>query len=234
MINKLLLCDCMDYMKTCEDKKFDLAIVDPPYGIGFGRAKNKSNKDIAKQKNYHKYDDKIMNKEYFDELFRISKNQIVWGANHFISKIPFDSSCWIVWDKKNGLSDFADCELAWTNFNTAVRKFSFRWQGMLQENMKNKEYRIHPNQKPVALYKWCLKNYASPGRKLFDSHSGSGSFRIAAYDLGFDLISCEKDKIYFESNNKRFKEYIKYESENISLFTDKEIFNLSFISGGNN
>lgn len=229
MINNLILCDCMDYMKTCEDKEFDLAIVDPPYGINQGGGKNKTRGKLATAKKYHEFNDKESpDKEYFNELFRISKNQIIWGANHFISKIPFDSSCWIIWDKKNGRTNFADCELAWTNFNTAVRKFSFRWQGMIQENMKNKEYRIHPTQKPIELYKWCLKNYAKPDMKLFDSHSGSGSFRIAAYDLGFDLISCEKDQIYFDLNNNRFNGYIKLQKQNIDLFSGKEIQELIF------
>ena len=150
---------------------------------------------------------------------RISKNQIIWGANHFINKIPFDSSCWIVWDKVNGDSDFADCELAWTSFKTAVRLFSYRWNGMLQGNMKNKETRIHPTQKPVALYKWLLTNYAKPGYKLFDSHSGSGSFRIAAYDMGFDLVSCELDADYCRDNEARFQKHI----QQIDLFKPEEI-----------
>lgn len=110
-----------------------------------------------------------------------------WGANHFISKIPFDSPCWIVWDKDNGNNDFADCELAWTSFSYAVRKFKYKWHGMLQENMKNKEIRIHPTQKPVALYKWLLTSYAKPGMRILDTHGGSMSHAIAAHDLGFDL-----------------------------------------------
>ncbi|MEB3372688.1 hypothetical protein SFC43_01740 [Bacteroides sp. CR5/BHMF/2] len=109
------------------------------------------------------------------------------GANHFISRVPIDSHCWIVWDKDNGANDFADCELAWTSFQTAVRKFKYRWNGMLQENMKNKEVRIHPNQKPIALYGWLLNNYAKPGFKIGSPHMGSQSDRIAAYKLGFDF-----------------------------------------------
>ena len=104
-------------------------------------------------------------------MFRISKNQIIFGANHFISRIPFDSSCWIVWDKNNGNSDFADCELAWTSFKSAVRKFKYTWQGMLQEDMKNKEFRIHPTQKPVALYRWIFEKYAEKGMKILDTPS---------------------------------------------------------------
>ena len=189
-MNELIECDCMDYMRTCKDKQFDLAIIDAPYGIKQGGDKNKLRNKLAQAKNYHSFcDDKPPEPKYFTELFRISKNQIIWGANHFIHLIPFDSPCWIVWDKENGECDFADCELAWTSFDSAVRRFIFKWAGMLQGDMKNKEIRIHPTQKPVALYKWLLSHYAHPGDKLLDTHSGSGSFRIAAYDMGFDLLS---------------------------------------------
>ena len=153
---KLHNCDCMELMKNTPDKYYDLCIVDPPYGIGECGDKNVSRGKLAKAKNYKAFagnDISAPDKEYFNELIRISKNQIIFGANHFISKIPFDSSCWIVWDKNNGSTDFADCELAWTSFNTAVRSFKYTWNGMLQENMKNKEARIHPTQKPVQLYK---------------------------------------------------------------------------------
>ena len=136
-------------------------------------------------------------------MIRVSKNQIVWGANHFISKIPYDSSCWIVWDKENGETDFADCELAYTSFVTAVRKIKMKWAGMLQHDMKNKETRIHPTQKPVALYKWLLDNYAKPGDKILDTHLGSGSIAIAAHDYGFDLVGCELDTDYYNAAMKR-------------------------------
>ena len=134
--------DCMEGMKQFPDKYFDLAVVDPPYGIGESGSKNNTRSKLAKSKNYKAFsgnDKEPPDSAYFNELFRVSKSQIIWGANHFISKIPFDSSCWIVWDKMNGENDFADCELAWTSFKTAVRKFEFRWQGMLQHDMKNKE-----------------------------------------------------------------------------------------------
>ena len=138
------------------------------------------------------------------------------GANHFISKIPFDSHCWIVWDKENGENDFADCELAWTSFESAVRKFEFRWAGMLQKNMKNKEVRIHPTQKPVALYEWLLTNYAKEGDRILDTHLGSGSSRIAAYNLGFDFVGCEIDKEYFDKQEERFARH----TAQTSLFVD--------------
>ena len=208
MKNKVYLADCMDIMKNMGDKSVDLCIVDPPYGVNQGGGKNHTRGKLAIAKDYKDFGDtKSPDKEYFDELIRISKNQIIWGANHFISKIPYDSSCWIVWDKNN-TGDFADCELAYTSFKTAVRRFKFTWNGMLQENMKDKEIRIHPTQKPVDLYKWLLQNYAKQGDKIFDSHVGSGSIRIACYDLGFDFWGCEKDKYYWQAQEKRFKDYL--------------------------
>ena len=163
---------------------------------------------LARSKNYKFFagnDAQSPDKEYFDELIRVSNNQIIWGANHFISNIPYNSSCWIVWNKDNGNNDFADCELAWTSFKTAVRMFTWRWSGMLQQDMKNKERRIHPTQKPVALYEWLLMNYAKEGDKILDTHLGSGSSRIAAHKLGFEFVGCELDKDYFEAQEKRFK-----------------------------
>lgn len=202
--------DCIEGMKQFPDNYFELAIVDPPYGINESGQTNKSRGKIAKSKDYgnKNWDIESPNKIYFNELIRVSKNQIIWGANHFISKIPFDSSCWIVWNKDNGDTDFADCELAWSSFKSAVRKFDFKWQGMLQGDMKNKENRIHPTQKPVKLYKWLLQNYAKEGDKILDTHLGSGSSRIAAYDLGFDFTGFELDKDYFEASEKRFQQHI--------------------------
>ena len=200
--------DNMELMARYPDKYFDLAIVDPPYGIGFagfdkhyggGKAKAKT----TLHKPFAGGDKKSPDNEYFIELFRISKNQIIWGANHFISKIPFDSSCWVIWNKINGDNPFADAELAWTSFETAVRVFEFKWQGMLQGDMKNKETRIHPTQKPVALYKWLLDKYAQQGNKILDTHLGSGSIAIACHDYGFDLTACELDKEYFDKAMQR-------------------------------
>lgn len=145
---------------------------------------------------------------YFESLIRVSKNQIIFGANHFISKIPFDSSCWIVWDKDNS-GNFADCELAWTSFDTAVRLFRFRWNGMLQEDMSNKENRIHPTQKPVQLYKWLLKNYAKEGDKIIDSHGGSMSSVIACIDGGFDMTCIELDDDYFKAGVQRVQNHVR-------------------------
>ena len=175
---ELLNIDCMKYMKGCEDNAFDLAIVDPPYGIGESGKTNASRGNAAgankwkgtrnttgvgvssTQFKHKEWDNKPPSPEYFIELQRVSKNQIIWGANHFMQNITLGSSCWIVWNKINGTTDFADCELAYTSFNTAVRMFSFMWNGMLQGDMKNKEIRIHPTQKPIQLYKWILDKYS--------------------------------------------------------------------------
>lgn len=199
--------DCMEYMRTLPDNAFELAIADPPYGIGEDGAKNHSRSNFAKSTMYtpKQWDAKAPDKIWFDELRRISKNQIIWGANHFISRIPFDSSCWVVWDKENGQNDFADCELAWSSFKSAVRLFRFRWAGMLQGNMAKKEIRIHPTQKPVSLYAWLLKTFAKEGDHIFDPMMGSQSSRIAAYKLGFDYVGCELDKEYFEKGCERFE-----------------------------
>ena len=207
-INRLYNMDCMEGMKQFPDKYFDLAIVAPPYGIGESGDKNHTRGKLAKAKNYKAFagnDKEPPPAEYFTELFRVSKNQIIWGANHFISRMPFDSSCWIVWDKMNGESDFADCELAWTSFSKAVRQFTFRWAGMLQGNMANKETRIHPTQKPVALYEWLLTNYAKPGDKILDTHVGSASSLIACHRMGFEYIGFEIDKDYWKSATERLE-----------------------------
>jgi site-specific DNA-methyltransferase (adenine-specific) len=211
MISEVYNIDCIEFMKQFPDKHFELAIVDPPYGIGEDGAKNHSRKGRAKPKLYQdkNWDKEPPRIEYFKELIRVSKNQIIWGANHFISKIPFDSSCWIVWDKLNGDSDFADCELAWSSFKKAVRKYEFRWAGMLQGDMQNKENRIHPTQKPVKLYRWILQNYAKEGDKILDTHLGSGSSRIACDMERFDFYGCELDQDYFEAHQKRWTEYKK-------------------------
>jgi site-specific DNA-methyltransferase (adenine-specific) len=200
--------DNMELMARYPDKYFDLAIVDPPYGIDMDGGKIGGD-NAGKAKNYTQkdWDRQSPNKEYFEVLMRVSKHQIIWGANHFISKIPFDSSCWVVWDKDN-TGNFADCELAWTSFDTAVRKFKWRWNGMLQQNMKDKDVRIHPTQKPVALYKWLLDKYAKQGDKILDTHLGSGSIAIACHDFKFDLTACELDKEYFDKAMERINNHM--------------------------
>ena len=213
--NSFLNMDCMELMKECPDNYFDLAIVDVPYGINMDGGTIGIEGD-AKPKDYIKkdWDASPPKQEYFDELLRISKNQIIWGANHFISKIPYDSSSWVVWDKNKVGNLFADGELAWTSFTTAIRIFRYTWHGFIQGDMKNKETRIHPTQKPTKLYKWLLKNYAKPGDKIFDSHVGSGSSLIACKQLGFDYWGTEIDKDYYEAAKKRIaKAFRQYELE---------------------
>lgn len=205
----------MKLMAEYPDKHFDLAIVDPPYGIGasdYKRGGTQYGNSKAKCKVYtpKNWDNGAPDEEYFNELFRVSKNVIIWGANHFISRLPYDSSCWIVWDKDNGEgSGYADCELAYTNFKTAVRRIKYRWAGMLQQKMGDqKEIRIHPTQKPVDLYKWLLKNYAEDGMKILDTHLGSGSIAIACHDYKFDLVASEIDKEYYDATMKRVSNHL--------------------------
>lgn len=214
--------DNIALMARYPDNYFDLAIVDPPYGIGESSNDNKSRSKLGKSKNYgnKNWDDNAPDQDYFNELKRVSKNQIIWGANHFIENIPnANSSCWIVWDKVNGENDFADCELAYCSQKTAVRKIEFRWHGMLQGNMKEKEIRIHPTQKPVALYKWLLSKYAKQGDKILDTHLGSGSIAIACHDMGFELTACELDKDYYDSAIARIKRH----TAKLSLFEPQEL-----------
>ena len=207
--------DCLQALKAMADKQFDLAIVDPPYGIGasadsrvggsytvnLGGVKKKV---AAKAYTPKDWDFSKPTIEYWNELRRVSKNQIVWGGNYFASNLE-DTPCWLVWNKRNGENNNADCELAWTSFKTAVRMFDWKWNGMLQQNMKNKEDRIHPTQKPVALYKWILENYAEKGSKIIDTHLGSGSIAIACWDMGYDLTAYEVDKEYFDNACKRLE-----------------------------
>jgi site-specific DNA-methyltransferase (adenine-specific) len=198
--------DCMEYLATLEDNAFELAIVDPPYGIDITNQSQGRGGGVAKKIDYAKkdWDKNAPTEEYFTELERVSNNQIIWGANHFRAR---NSSCWIVWDKVNGATDFADAELAYTSFTTAVRVFRFKWAGMLQGDMKNKEQRIHPTQKPVKLYEWLLMNYAKEGDRILDTHLGSNSIAIACHNLGFDLVGCELDTDYFNAAKKRLQQH---------------------------
>jgi len=201
--------DNMKLMGRYPDNYFDLAIVDPPYGMiknTYG-SESKAKAKFRCDKHNHREWDVAPNKEYFTELKRVSINQIIWGANHFIENIAnANSSCWVVWDKDN-TGDFADSELAYASFKTAVRNFKWRWNGMLQGDMKNKEIRIHPTQKPVKLYEWLLMNYAKEGDKILDTHLGSGSIALACHNLGFELTGCELDKEYYEAACKRLKRH---------------------------
>jgi len=188
--------DCMNVMKTFKDKQFSLAIIDPPYGIGMDGNNNWS----GSKHEVKDWDNGAPSTEYFSELMRISKNQIVWGANHFISRMPFDSKCWLIWDKKNDGFSFADGEMAWTSFDTAVRFFRYH-------RGQQTDKRIHPTQKPVQLYKWLLQNYAKKGDTILDTHFGSLSIGIACHDMKFDLTAIELDKDYYEAGKKRLIEH---------------------------
>jgi site-specific DNA-methyltransferase (adenine-specific) len=202
------LIDCMAFLRGCKDNQFDLAVVDPPYGIGEDKTKRPSRgKTYTKPHTSKDWDKETVSEEYFNELQRVSKNQIVWGANHFIEKINKNSSCWLVWNKKTSGNN-ADCELAWSSFKTAVRRFDFMWEGFWQENMKDKETRIHPTQKPIQLYDWIFRNYAKHGDTILDTHMGSQSSRISAHKAGLDYTGCELDPEYFEQGNERFHKYL--------------------------
>jgi len=215
MISEVKNMDCMEYMSQFPDNYFELAIVDPPYGINYANKANKMSGNqygvaCAKKGNYKAkdWDLKIPSKEYFKELKRVSKNQIIWGGNYF-SHLLEPKSGWIFWDKDNGYNNFSDGELAYSSFNCGLRMKKITWNGMIQYDMKNKEDRFHPTQKPIALYGWLLQNYAKPNDKILDTHLGSGSSRIAADMQGFDFYACELDKDYFDKSCKRFEDYKK-------------------------
>ena len=194
--------DNMLMMARYPDDYFDLAIVDPPYGINItkmtlGNGKKKINRGNSD------WDSKTPDLKYFKELRRVSKNQVIWGANYMTENLP-PSMGWIYWDKGTGLNDFSDGELAYTSFNRALRSYKVGWVGA---NAKDKDGRFHPTQKPVKLYEWILMNYAKEGDKIVDTHRGSASLDIACYNLGFDLVTCELDTDYFDDGNKRLKQH---------------------------
>lgn len=197
--------DNMEMMARYPDNFWDLAIVDPPYGINFGNF-NRTNKNADgvryKSNRYHNddWDSGIPSDDYFDELFRVSKNQIIWGGNYFPYLWKNGCKSYIFWHKHQPVSNFADGELAWTSFDRPARCFDYKYFG----NINSEKIRLRPTQKPVALYEWILKNYANVHDKILDTHLGSGSSRIAAYKLKFDFWGCEIDKTYFDAANKRF------------------------------
>jgi site-specific DNA-methyltransferase (adenine-specific) len=199
-LNKLYNMDCMEGMKQFPDKYFELAIVDPPYGISITDSGRLGKYNV----NGNRWDDNIPTDDYFNELFRVSENQIIWGGNYF--PLP-PTRGFIIWDKKQpeGVS-FASCEFAWSSFDRSAKTFYF-------SPMQDK-YRFHPTQKPVALYKWLLKNYAKQGDKILDTHVGSASSLIACYQMNFDFIGFEIDKDYYEKALKRMAD----EMAQISIF----------------
>ena len=194
----------MELMARYPDNHFELAIVDPPYGgndaIGLKDCKT-ADKQATKRTNYNVFENIAPSKEYFDELKRVSKNQIIWGVNFYKN---YDlSGGRLCWDKKG--TAFGRAELAYLSMTKSVNICEITWNGMIQHDMKNKEVRIHPTQKPVKLYEWILMNYAKEGDKILDTHLGSGSIALACHNLKFDLTACELDKDYFDASLKRLK-----------------------------
>jgi site-specific DNA-methyltransferase (adenine-specific) len=193
--------DCMTAMAEMPDKAYDLAIVDPPYGIGVNHSMGRRAGEKASPFKPCGWDSSPPMKEYFDELFRVSSNQIIWGANHFMDFIGKRSSCWIVWDKLFSEDvSFASAELAFTSFDSVTKRIAL---SSLRSNG------IHPTQKPVRLYEWLLKNYAKPGDRILDTHGGSGSIMIACHDMGYDLDWYEIDADYFTAAKERLERHMK-------------------------
>jgi len=240
---EMLNCDCMEYMAGLPDKAFELAIVDPPYGIGWAGENLAMSKGIRKDgtcrddkswraRNYEQkyetkdWDDCAPSPEYFKELMRVSKNQIIWGGNYF--DLPRTGG-WIIWDKRKpeGFS-LSQGEIAWHSGSNSMRIFHWLWHGWSQEQP---EERIHPTQKPVALYKWLLSRYAKPGDKILDTHGGSGSICIACHDLGFDLTWMEIDADYYAAACKRYKDHaaqaVLFEPQEIRQKTYNNEFDLT-------
>ena len=198
--------DNMQLMSRYDDNHFDLAIVDPPYGIGV--TKNKRLNNISKKD----WDNEIPKKEYFKELKRVSKNQIIWGGNYFIEYLR-NTRCYVNWDKLNHSDTYADCEMAWTSFDKNAKIFKYMWDGNRYgfigaiKGVGKKSIRMHPTQKPIALYEWLLMNYAKDRDKILDTHLGSGSIALACHNLGFNLTACELDKEYYNAAIKRLNEH---------------------------
>ncbi len=191
--SEVFLMDCMEGMKRYPDKHFDLAVVDPPYGWGAALSGRNMN-GTAEAWNIRPTD------QYFEDLFRCSKNQIIWGGNYF--GLPAHKH-FVIWDKKQPIDTFARCEFAWSSLDLTADVFEYAYYG----NINSDPNRFHPTQKPIALYKWLLKNYAEPGQTILDTHLGSGSSRIAAHDMGFDFTGFEIDPDYFHAADKRFQQY---------------------------
>lgn len=193
-------CDCMDYMRNLPDKSYDMAIVDPPFGIGEWWMKRKSTSHYGRAS----WNDSKPGPEYFKELFRISKEQIIWGGNYFTDILPVSNS-WLIWDKVMNESPNSDCELAWTSLKIKMTKITVAWSGAIKDESNFK--RIHPCQRPVKLHHITLQKFVKPGFRLFDSHLGSGSIAIACYDAGIDLDACEINQAYCVGALERLEQH---------------------------
>lgn len=226
--------DCMDLMRELPDKSIDLAIVDPPTGQGEDGESNHSRSCMAKTTKFQpkKWDKSRPNQKYFTELQRVSKRQIIWCGAYFADLLP-PSPGWIIWDKDNGATDFGDAELAWSNVTGAPRLFKFKWQGMLQGNMKHKETRIHPTQKPKALYRWLMRKYWKEGQTIIDTHVGSGNSLAVFEEFGATYWSTELDPDYYRDSlvniakhkaffKSRTKIEIKATGGQMSIFDKKD------------
>ena len=202
-----LVCgDCMEYMQNCPDKSFDLAIVDPPYGLGIDGQKEQKSKNPKHSRKYHKrknWDDATPDEMYFTELERVTKNQIIWGGNYFVEHLHKGTKGWIVWFKGQTGLTMSDCELAYSSFNCVTRVVTINRGELVKQNT------FHPTEKPLKLYEWILANYAEPGQKIIDTHGGSMSHAIAAHKLGFDLTIIEKEPEYYAQAKARLLEYQK-------------------------
>lgn len=208
--------DCMDFLRAVPDGAYDLAIVDPPYFDGPNKTgyygKGYSSLGVQRAKHYDSLPSwNVPDTDYFAQLKRVSKHQIIWGANHFADRFDSAGAGWIVWDKLNGESSFADAELAYSSFDKAVRVFRYVWNGMHQGSyggdVRKNEKRIHPTQKPVALYEWLLAKYAKPGQRILDTHLGSASSVVAALNMGFSIDAVELDPVMFKAAHQRCQEH---------------------------
>lgn len=202
--------DCLEILPLLSDNSVDLVLTDPNYGIGESNEKNASRGGLAKPKDYGHYEwDRVRAPQSaFVEMMRCSEDQVIFGGNYFIDYL-YPTSCWLVWDKDNGQSDFADCELAWTSFSSAVRRFKYRWQGMLQEHAgRHKETRVHPTQKPLPLFKWILENYSETNQLILDPFLGSGTTAVAAKNLGRKFIGIEISEKYCEIAKQRLAQEV--------------------------
>jgi len=209
--------DCLQYMVTLEDNSFDLAVVDPPYGLNMAKSFSQNGSNGCKnwgQYPHKDWDNNVPNQQYFDELMRVSKNQIIWGGNYFIDKIKISSQGWIVWNKGQRNFTLADGELAWTSFDKAMRIFDMARGQALFENRKTGGM-FHPTKKPVGLYQWIFDKYAKKGMKILDTHLGSGSSAIAAHDSGLDFVGIELDADYFQAAKERLETH----QQQLRLFT---------------